>query len=118
MTSQSIQASDAPPAPPRGWSAPTAMRLAALSPFAILLALLVGTTFFDPMFAKPPDLLGMPLGVVVGLLTIVWAALGALVVWKARSPSVAALGLLVFTAVAIFAIVFGPALILIAQNLS
>jgi len=70
------------------------------------------------MFAKPPDILGIPLGLVGYGLVLAWAALGARVVWTTRSPAMAALAVGITTAPAIVLLIFVPAIILIMQNLA
>jgi hypothetical protein len=87
------------------------------------LAVLVAMTFFaprfsEPMFGKPPDVLGIPLGVVFQGLAMLWMLWGVLVVWRARSRLVESLGLMLFTIPATVAVVYGPAIILILQNLN
>ena len=103
---------------PKAWRASIALRLVSLTPFAFALVIsLVSRRFFDPLFAEAPTVLGIPVGLVVGGGALMWAALGALVVWTARSPLLAMLALLLFTVPSILALILGPALILIVQNL-
>jgi hypothetical protein len=88
-------------------------------PFVLAVALnVLAPGFLDPLFASPPSIAGLPAGVVFLFLTIVWAVLGILVARKARSEARIALALVVFTLPAMFAILVGPALILIIQNLA
>jgi len=59
----------------------------------------------------------VPLGVIVGALALAWAALGALIVWTTHSRLAAALSLAFLTVPSMFALILGPAVILIVQNL-
>jgi len=105
-------------APARPWRAPAAARLSSLAPFLLAVALqLFAPVYFRPMLARPPEILGIPLGVVVGALTLAWAAFGSLVVWTTHSRLAAALALGFLTIPSIFAMILGPAVILILQNL-
>ena len=61
--------------------------------------------------AKPPDIVGLPLGVVVDALTLAWAALGAYVIWTTRSLTLAALALVTATAPAVVILILTPAAI-------
>jgi uncharacterized membrane protein len=88
-------------------------------PFILIIVLaVVAPGFMDPLFAGRPAILGLPAGVVFLVLTIVWAVLGILVARKARSEAWIALAVVVFTLPALMAIMIGPALILIVQNLA
>jgi len=74
--------------------------------------------FSEPMVVQPPGILGIPLGVVLAGLVGFWMLLGVLVLWRARSRRVAALAYTIFTAPATVVLIYGPALILILQNLA
>jgi hypothetical protein len=101
------------PAPPA-----RARTIAALAPIWILLALLVFRQgFFDPLFANPPGIAGMPAGALLLICAIAWGIIGARVMRSRRSDAGALLTLLVFAFPATFAVILGPALILIVQNL-
>lgn len=100
------------------WRAPIAARLASLAPFVLALVVeLFAPRFFGPLLEAPPDILGAPLGVIVGALVLAWAALGALVVWTTGSRLACVLALALMTLPSMFAIIFTPAMILILQNL-
>jgi CHASE2 domain-containing sensor protein len=80
--------------------------------------MVVAPGFMDPLFANPPAIAGLPAGVVFLFLALVWAVLGIVVARRARSTLGIAFTLVVFTLPALFAILVGPALILIVQNLA
>jgi hypothetical protein len=70
-----------------------------------------------PMFDKPPEMLGMPLGTVIMGLSVIWYAIGVAIVGVASRPGLRLAAILVFVFPATFAFLLGPALILIMQNL-
>ena len=74
-------------------------------------------TFFSPMGHRDPDLFGVPVQLIVMAFAVAWGAIGGYVVGTRRSPWVLPVVLLVFTLPACLAIIFGPAFILILQNL-
>jgi hypothetical protein len=109
--------------PPRaGGAARTgriATRLTAFTPLWVLLIVSVlSPSFSHSFFTKPPDWLGIPLGVVVDAAEMVWMLIGVVLVWDTRSLLVRSFALVFFTIPATFAVILAPALILIAQNLS
>ena len=107
------------PASSIGWRASPTWKSIAVSPFVLAVALALLTTgYVDPLFTKPPDMLGIPFGLVLDALALAWAALGAFVVWTTRSAAMAALAVTTTTVPAICVLVFSPALILIMQNLA
>ena len=93
-------------------------RLASFTPLAVVVvASVVSPTFFPPITARPPDWLTIPLGVVMEAIAMLWMLLGTVLVWNARSRTVEALALLLFTIPATLVAVFTPAIILISVNL-
>ena len=74
--------------------------------------------FLEPIFANPPDILGLPAGVVMLFVAAIWASLAFVVIRENPSGLGVALGLLVFTIPAILAIIFLPSTILIVLNLN
>ena len=84
----------------------------------IVVAQIVAPGFLEPIFANPPEILGLPAGIVMLFLTVIWASLAFVVIRAMPSRSGIALGLLVFTVPAIIAIVYIPATILIVLNLN
>jgi hypothetical protein len=118
MTIEGMPAAMQPRNPPREWRAPALLRVATLMPFGLALAiqLLAGPTLSRPMFQQPA-VAGIPLGLVVGGLVLAWAALGALVVWTTGSRAVATLAYVFITLPSMFAVVLGPAILLIIQKL-
>jgi len=90
----------------------------ALTPIWMLLALLVlRPGFFDPIFDNPPGIAGMPAGALIMAVGLVWGLIGARLMRSRRSDAGALLTLLAFATPATFAVILGPALILIVQNL-
>jgi hypothetical protein len=88
-------------------------------PFVLMVVLMVGAPgYLDPLFSNPPDIVGLPAGVVFLFFALVWAVFGILVVRGARSNARILLAFVVFALPASIAIFLGPALILIVQNLA
>ena len=101
------------------WRADSVWRTLSLIPFAEALLLAVfPQNYFGPLFAKPPDILGIPLGLVLEVLVLAWAALGARVIWTTKSQGMATIALLATTAPAVPVLLLLPAIILIMQNLA
>lgn len=69
------------------------------------------------MFTDSRELLGIPLDVLLKGLIVGWMLIGAGLVWDSRSPLLRVLAFAIFTVPATLAIVLGPAVILILQNL-
>ncbi len=101
------------------WRADTAWRTLSLIPFgeALLLAVFAGS-YLPPLFAKPPDVLGIPFGFVLEVIILAWAALGARVIWITKSQAMATLALLTTTAPAVPLVLLAPAIIRIMENLA
>ena len=74
-------------------------------------------THFEPLGVRRPDLFGIPLDFIVMVFAIAWGAIGGYVAGTSRSPWVLPLVLVIFTLPACLAIILGPAIILILQNL-
>lgn len=90
----------------------------ALTPIWVLLAVFVlRPRFLDPLFGNPPGIAGMPAGVMLLAAMILWTLLGAWVIRARRSELGTLLTLFVFAIPATFAVILGPAPILIVQNL-
>jgi hypothetical protein len=102
----------------RPWRAPALLRIGTLMPFALALAipLLAGPGLGGPLF-QPAEVAGIPLWVIGGGLVLAWAAFGALVVWTTGSRLAATLAYVFITLPSMFALILGPAIILILQNL-
>lgn len=73
--------------------------------------------YFDPMFVRPPDLLGIPAGVLLLVLAAGWMLIGVGIVWNTGSKLTQMLALTLFTIPATILVVMGPALMRIWQNL-
>jgi len=103
------------------WRADSAWRVISLTPFGlalvlVIVALFAGSSPGSPM-GKPPDILGIPLGIALDAIVLAWAALGARVIWTTRSLPMATIALLLTTAPAIILLILGPAIIVILPNL-
>lgn len=106
------------PKPVRPWRSDPITRLMTLVPFLLVLyADTVGAPKFG-MLGKPPELLGIPLGLWFQLAVLGWAAVGVGIVWTTHHRLVAALALVLCSFLSVLALLVGPALILILQNLS
>lgn len=105
---------------PESIDAPSRWALAtALSPVVLWVALLLmAPGFTDPLYANPPGLLGLPAGLVLVGVALALAAVGAVVVWRSRSPMVHALAIGLLTIPALLLIGLGPSIILAVQDLS
>lgn len=102
---------------PGRWRAGRQAEIAVAMPFAVAAALYIVPGYFDPLYVSPPDMLGIPFGFVLQVMTLAWAALGAAVVWQTRFRSMAVLALIACTIPAVVGVVFGPRLIEIMRNL-
>lgn len=114
-----IQEHTAPPGSRdvRRWRSPPLLRAVSFLPFALAIGLaLVARSYIGrPMMTA--ESVGIPLNLVIGALTLAWAAFGALIVWTTSSRTAASLALVFITLPSIFAMILGPAIILILQNL-
>jgi hypothetical protein len=94
------------------------MRLASLLPFALAAALhVLAASYFGRGLGRPPEVAGIPLGIVIDALALAWAALAVLVAWRSQSRIAVALVVAFVTLPSMLVILFGPAAILILQNL-
>lgn len=74
-------------------------------------------TFIEPFGRQDVAIAGLPLGVVLSVVSLVLAVSGAIVIWKARSTTVVAAALVLLTFPALMLVLMGPAVILILENL-
>lgn len=102
---------------PGRWRAGRQAEIAVAMPFAVAAALYIVPGYFDPLYVSPPDMLGIPFGFVLQVMTLAWATLGAVVVWQTRFRFMAALALIACTIPAVVGVVFGPRLMEIMRNL-
>ncbi len=100
------------------WRAPWLVRLLTLVPFVVALGGYIAPRYFGGMGVAQPELFGLPLGAWVHLWSLTLAALGAAIVWRARSLPVAVAALLACTVPATIGLLLGPAIVLILQNLA
>jgi len=112
--------SDTTPAPVRPWRSGPVMRVLSLTPFALALYadFIVRPTFGGGIFATPPVMIGIPLGLVLQVAFLAMAAAAALEVWRSRSRRSATVAFVVLTPISLVGILFTPAIILILRNLS
>jgi len=103
---------------PRG-SSSLAWVVAALVPTLILpVGLFAAPHYLDPIFHKAPTVLGLPIGVVVVSVSAGWFAVGVTLIAMASSRVTRLLAFLFFIIPAIVAVVLGPGMVLILENLS
>jgi len=87
-------------------------------PFVLLVILqLIAPGFMEPLFSNPPEIIGLPAGIVALLAVMIWAALAFAVIRAFDSVAGSALALIAFTIPSVVAIILLPAVILIVQNL-
>ena len=88
-------------------------------PFVLIIAVpLIASGFFEPIFANPPEILGLPAGIIGLFLAATWASIAFVVIRGTRSWFGIALALLVFTFPSIIAIILLPATVLIVLNMN
>jgi hypothetical protein len=88
-------------------------------PFAlILLVPIIAPGYFEPVFANPPEIVGLPAGVIVLFLAASWASIAFLAVRETRSGIGIALALLAFTVPSTMVIILVPAVILALLNVN
>jgi|GEM_PF-5687367 len=71
----------------------------------------------DPVFSNPPAVLGLPAGLVLALIAVVWMTMGLVVLYRTSTTVSALIAFLVFTAPAAMGVVLIPASILVILNL-
>lgn len=92
--------------------------LVGLVPVWLQLVIAIASPKFSAsVFDNPPGIAGLPAGVLLLALAMVWTLIGAVVLHKRRSTAGVIGALLVFVAPATLVVLFGPALVLIIQNL-
>ena len=74
--------------------------------------------YMDPMFHKAPTVFGLRIGVVVVSLSAGWFAVGVTLIAMASSRVTRLLAFLFFIIPAIVAVVLGPGMVLILENLT
>jgi len=92
--------------------------IASLPFVSIVIVEFVAPGFMEPVFANPPDILGLPAGIVLLFVMAIWASLAFIVIRESRSGRGVGLALLVFTGPSMVAILYLPAAILIILNLN
>jgi hypothetical protein len=93
--------------------------LLGLLPLWIILALVIAVPgFMDPIFSKPPEAFGLPLGVVSLGCALSVMGVGVVVLWRTTSRAAAILAFACLTVPAAMLSVLAPAIVLILMNLS
>jgi hypothetical protein len=88
-------------------------------PLWVLLFLLVAApNFMAPMFANPPEVYGLPAGVVILAIALTVMAIGVAILGRTSSPKAAIVTVVGFTAPSLILLVMAPAMILAIVNLS
>jgi hypothetical protein len=89
-----------------------------LSPIWLVIVLaIVAPTFMAPMGDPMVSIAGIPAGLVILGGAFVMALAGAFVIWRSESALVRAATFAVLTCPALLFVVFGPATVLIVENL-
>ncbi len=88
-----------------------------LMPIWLLLFLSIATPgFMDPLFANPPELVGLPLGIFVIVGSVALTVMGLMLLRRTESDLVVVITFLLFTIPAALLLVLGPAAILLVIN--
>jgi 1,4-dihydroxy-2-naphthoate octaprenyltransferase len=82
-----------------------------------VITFLTARTYFGGGLASPPDLYAIPLGVLTAGFAMGWMLIGVGLVWDSHSAMRNVFASVVFTIPATLLVLFGPAAILILQNL-
>ena len=85
--------------------------LIALTPLLLLVVTAVGSSAVAVVLSAPPAIASLPLGVALELIALAWMAAGAAIVWRARSPLIESLALMLFTIPATVLVVLTPTVI-------
>lgn len=93
-------------------------RLIALMPLWLLLLTAVASNDFVVVFARPPDVAGLPLGLVLETIAVLWTLGGLAIVWRARSPIAESLALILFTIPATVMVGITPTAIEVLRSLA
>ena len=92
--------------------------LALLPLWILLLAPFAAPSFFDPMFASPPGIAGMPAGLMIQAIAMLLMALGVAVVRRTSSRTAAILAFALLTLPGAAIVILAPAAVLIVQDLA
>jgi hypothetical protein len=104
--------------PPRAAFDNRAGYLIACLPFVVLgIVSLVTPTFLEPIFSNPPSLFGLPAGMVLLGLGIVWGALAFPVIWATSTRIGVLVAQLFFTMPSLLMVILAAPLIRILEQL-
>ncbi len=92
--------------------------MAVLPIVAWVVLMIVDRGFLAPLYQSPPEALGLPLGVVILVVTAGWAAIGLAIIQTSRVALIWILAIVVFTVPALLALVLEPAIIVIIRNIT
>jgi|RhiMethySRZTD1v2_1073278.scaffolds.fasta_scaffold2073346_2 hypothetical protein len=102
----------------RRWRSDPITRVASLLPFALAFYVdVIQRPLFGGPMSGQPEVLGISAAVWLQISVLSWAAVCAWVVWTTSSRVVSALAFMFGTITSVIVLVFGPALLLIWQNL-
>jgi hypothetical protein len=104
--------------PPRQWRSGKGVNLVAVLPVALAIVMLWVPGYAERIRTPPPDMLGIPFGMVLLASAILWSLLGAAVISQTRYRVLAALALATTTIPSLILIPFIATLIVYMQNLS
>jgi hypothetical protein len=97
---------------------PSAIFTSLLPVWLTAILLVLAPKFFANVLLNPPAMLGLPLGLVLLAVAGALTTLGFLAIRGSTSPIVSALAFTVLTLPAVFLVIFTPAVVMIALNLS
>jgi hypothetical protein len=118
VEARELESGTAPQGDSRQWRAGWVFRALSLAPFGVLpLSWVLSPTYFGGMFSAPPDILGIPLDLILDIVFLALGGLGSALVWRARSRRVVYAAFVLCTLPATFGLIMTPAAILIMQNL-
>lgn len=103
-------------APPRRWRSGRGANVAAIMPLAVSIVMLLVPGYFERLVSIPPDMIGIPFGLVLFTSAILWSLLGAAVIGQTRYRVMAALALTTTTIPAVAFLPLIPTLIRILME--
>lgn len=100
----------------KGWHPRLIAKVVVLTPLWVLIyTKFAAQTFFG---SQPPSVFfGLTAGDLMIVLAMFWMLIGVYALWHAKSLFVELVAYLAFTVPAMFAVILGPAIVLIVQNL-
>ena len=105
-------------APPAEGHSRTVPLVVALTPLWLLIVMALVSNAVPVVLSTPPAVASLPLGVVMETIALLWMLGGVAIVWRARSPVLESVALMLFTIPATVLVVFTPTAIEILRTLS